>query len=143
MSVIYRETKDIPIEKLLPLYEAVDWPNYTRHPQQMADALAHSDWACSAWLGDELIGLVRAHSDGYFIAWVQDILVHPRHQRRGIGRELLSRCLRRYEHVGAVALFTDDEPRQQAFYEALGLRRMEAVSERLRCFVRVGKDTPP
>ena len=137
-QLTYEETTQIPAEQLLSLYESVGWSAYTQHPQSAAAALAASDWACAVWVDDTLVGLVRVISDDRFIAWVQDILVHPDHQRKGIGRELMSRALRRYEHVRKFVLLTDDEPRQQAFYEAMGFNRMESASDRLRCFVRLG-----
>jgi ribosomal protein S18 acetylase RimI-like enzyme len=54
--------------------------------------------------------------------FIQDILINPGFQRQGIGRELLSNCLERYQHVRMKVLITDDEERQKKFYESLGFR---------------------
>jgi len=45
-----------------------------------------------AWDNDRLVGAVRVLTDGYFVATVPEILVDPDYQRRGIGRELMSRA---------------------------------------------------
>ena len=38
-------------------------------------------------------GLARVISDGFTTAYLQDVLIHPHLQRRGIARELLARGL--------------------------------------------------
>ncbi|GAA3282546.1 hypothetical protein GCM10017707_31380 [Paenarthrobacter aurescens] len=68
------------------------------------------------------MGLARAISDDASIAYVQDILVRPEFQNKGVGRALFSRVQERYRHVRQFVLITDDEPGQRAFYEAMGLK---------------------
>ena len=68
-----------------------------------------------------LLGLARAISDDATIAYVQDILVNPSFQGAGVGRALFGQIQERYRHVRQTVLITDDEPRQRAFYESLGL----------------------
>lgn len=70
---------------------------------------------------EELIGIARCLTDSVFIWYLQDIIVHPAHQRRGIGRALFQQCLAPFHSVRAWVLMTDDEPHQRAFYESLGL----------------------
>ena len=57
----------------------------------------------------EVVGLVRSISDNVSIHYLQDILVHPNHQRTGIGRKLFERTLGRYKDVRTHMLLTDDE----------------------------------
>ena len=54
------------------------------------------------------------------VLYVQDILVEPGWQRRGVGRALMKAVLERYAHVLQVVLLTDDGPEQLAFYRSLG-----------------------
>ena len=87
--------------------------------------------------GGRLVGLARVVSDGHTIAYLQDILVDPGHQRRGIASELLRRIFARFGHVRQHVLLTDTEERQRAFYEAHGFRESRAVEgDELRAFVR-------
>ena len=86
----------------------------------------------------QLIGLARGLSDDVSIFYLQDVLVHPDWQHRGVGTALLTECLERYAHVRQKVLLTDDEESQRRFYESLGYedtRRITNVG--LHTFVRI------
>jgi len=69
---------------------------------------------------------------------LQDILVHPDFQRRGIGARLISECLIRYAHVRSKVLITDDEERQRLFYEKSGFQNTEDLTlVNLNTFVQI------
>lgn len=138
MSIELRDDAPIGREELLGLYESVGWSAYTRDPDRLVRALAGSRCWVSAHDDGTLAGLARAIGDGETIAYVQDVLVRPDRQGRGIGKELLTRLLERLP-VRQVVLLTDDEPGQQAFYRSCGLTRSDEVdSGPLRAFVRLG-----
>jgi ribosomal protein S18 acetylase RimI-like enzyme len=62
--------------------------------------------------------------------------VHPRHQRRGLGRALVRDCLERFDHVRQKVLLTDDRPSQLAFYASLGFHNTRELEvTRLNAFV--------
>jgi len=125
-------------EELLGLYAAVGWTAYTRDPDALVAAVQASTWVHVERRAGTLVGLVRVLSDDLAIAWIQDLLVHPDHQRAGLGRALATAALERFAHVRTVGLLTDDEPRQRAFYESVGLVALpEAAGGRLRSFVRL------
>ena len=62
--------------------------------------------------------------DGHTIVFVQDILVRPQFQRRGIGSALLQAVLNRYAGVRQIELFTDNTPETAAFYRSMGFREL-------------------
>lgn len=106
------------------LYDAVGWTAYTRDPLGLMRAIANSTYVVTARDADgRLVGLARGLSDDVAVFYLQDILVHPSRQRRGIGHSLLSACLDRFAHVRQKILLTDDDPAQLAFYESFGYRR--------------------
>ena len=74
----------------------------------------------AAWEDGELAGLIRAVGDGATIVFIQDILVAPERQRRGIGTALLRAVLERFNGVRQIELTTDDTPETAAFYRSLG-----------------------
>lgn len=133
----YRSEPDLPTDSLVDLYSAVNWEAYTRDPGALHRAVLNSTCVISAWEGDRLVGLVRALTDEVSILYVQDILVHPDHQRKGIARHLLADLLDRYPLVRAKVLLTDDEDRQKRFYESMGFTNTRDVQGFvLNAFVR-------
>ena len=111
---------DTTIEDLCSLYDAVGWTSYTADPDRLAAAIRGSSHVVAARQGERLVGLARAVSDDATIAYIQDILVRPEQQGRGIGRRLVQALLERYGHVRQKVLLTDDRQQQLAFYASLG-----------------------
>lgn len=133
-------TGEIPArDELLELYAAVGWTAYTEEAAALERGVAASSHVATVRDDGVLVGLLRAVSDGANIAYLQDVLVRPGHQRQGIGRNLVNSFLDRYGHVRQRVLLTDDEPRQRAFYEAMGFTRADLVEGGpLRAFVDLG-----
>ena len=108
------------LEQLLTLYDSVGWSAYTCEPDRLERAVTSSLSVFTAWDGPHLAGLVRAVGDGETILYIQDLLVRPSYQRRGIGRHLLEICLAQYPHVRQKVLLTDHTEGNLAFYRACG-----------------------
>ena len=125
--------------ELHELYTAVGWTAYTAAPQQLEQAIAGSYLVLAArsTADKSLIGLARTISDGHTIAYLQDVLVAPKHQRLGVGRALISSVLDHSAHIRQVVLLTDAEHTQRAFYESCGFTESHDVSPPLRSFVRL------
>jgi len=131
---------DLPFDQLLALYDAVGWVAYTseRRRAGLQKAVRNSTYVVSAWSGNTLIGLARGLSDDVSIFYLQDILVHPAFQGKGIGKQLLSNCLERFKHVRTKVLLTDDDEKQLRFYESVGFRNTKHLSKlRLNAFVHM------
>lgn len=126
----------VPIEALVALYGAVGWTAYTAQPDRLEAAVRGSTWVQTLWEGEALIGLVRVVSDDASIAWLQDILVHPDHQRRGLGRQLMQAALDRFGHVTRICLMTDGTVAQRAFYTAFGFVDTDDLSVQLVTYLR-------
>lgn len=73
-----------------------------------------------AWDGGTLVGAVRVLTDGYFFATVPEILVDPAYQRRGIGRELMTRAL---DEAPRGKIWFGAQPQSVGFFEKLGCER--------------------
>ena len=124
-------------DSVLSLYAAVGWTAYTKDPDTLVAAIDGSTAIFTATDDGALVGLARVISDGATICYLQDLLVHPASQRRGIGTALVTAALAAFPAVRQKVLLTDDEPEQRAFYEALGFAEASALSTGvLRAFVR-------
>lgn len=120
-DIEFADDEVVPIQELVELYESVNWLLYSADPDGLARAVDRSTYVVTARDADgELIGLARCLSDDASILHLQDVLVRPDRQRRGIGRFLVLVCLERFDHVRQKVLLADDEPHLSAFYRSLG-----------------------
>lgn len=126
-----RVGKTLPIEQLLALYDSVNWRAYTieQNRRKLETAVRNSTYVISAWKDSELVGFARGLSDDVSIFYLQDILVRPDFQGKGIGRMLLNNCLERFSHVRTKMLLTDNEEKQLKFYESLGFKNTRQLQK--------------
>lgn len=110
--------------EILGLYASVGWTAYTDDPAALRNGFANSLLTLAAYEEAALAGLIRVVGDGHTIVFVQDILVRPQFQRRGIGSALLQAVLNRYAGVRQIELLTDDTPETVAFYRSMGFREL-------------------
>jgi ribosomal protein S18 acetylase RimI-like enzyme len=110
--------------------EGVDWVALTatlvadafdngRTPEQLRHSFANSAVVVLAWAADEVVGTVRALSDGVCNAYVVDVWTYTPYRRRGVARTMMERLLSCLEGQH-VYLFTDDAAE---FYHKLGFRK--------------------
>jgi len=69
-----------------------------------------------------LIGAGRAVADGIDVSYLADIAVHPDHQGRGLGKEIVSRLRELSRHHKKIILYA--APGKDTFYLKLGFKRM-------------------
>lgn len=105
---------------ILPLYEAVGWTNYTKKPEMLRAAFLQSLKVLVVRVQGTVVGLIRAVGDGHSIVYIQDIIVHPKYQRCGIGTRLVQDLLNTFDHVYQIVLSTDAQEKTISFYESLG-----------------------
>lgn len=122
-----REYRKVDIEELLSLYRSVGWRNYTDDPDMLQAACQNSLLMLAAYRHDRLIGLVRVVGDGHSVILVQDLLVDPAEQRRGIDTALMHEILLRYRDVYHLQLMTDHTDGMKVFYQKLGLVSVDSL----------------
>ncbi len=125
----YVENPSIALEDVLPLYEAVEWTNYTQHPTMLKVAYENSLHMLGAFNEEgKLVGVLRAVGDGASILFIQDILVYPAYQHQGIGTKLLQITLEKYKNVYQIQLATDDSTKTVSFYESNGFTSLTSLN---------------
>jgi GNAT superfamily N-acetyltransferase len=126
MKIKYSETREIPVEQIIELYQSVEW-SAAEKPKLLYNALINSHSLVSAWSGDRLVGLGNAISDGFLVVYYPHLLVHPSFQGKGIGSEIMKILSRKYANFHQQMLVADG--RAIDFYRKHG-------------FVRAGKTEP-
>ena len=97
MDVEYRTNKELPCDQLYQLFLAVGWATEETTTREQLErfnvGFLDSTFVFSAWINAKLVGCVRVLSDRHFRSVILDLAVLPEFQKKGIGRELVQRCL--------------------------------------------------
>jgi GNAT superfamily N-acetyltransferase len=135
---ITQDWQSINFNKIVKLYDSVGWSTYTKSPELLEEAFKNSTFVLVAMIEDDVIGLSRSISDNVSIHYLQDILVCPEHQKKGVGRRLLSKALDHFHKVRTHMILTDDEESQLKFYESLGYKNTKLLKDiPLNTFVKM------
>ena len=110
------------IEKseVIALYRANEWSSAEK-PDQLLAALRNSHSLVTARLNGQLIGIGNAISDGHLVVYFPHMLVHPNHQRQGVGKKMMLAMQERY--VGFHQQMLTADGRAIDFYKSLGFSR--------------------
>jgi len=136
-SIEIREYTDMDMKAILSLYNSVGWLNYTNNPSMLEAACRNSLKILAAWNDDKLIGIIRAVGDGVSIVYIQDIIVLPEYQRRGVGGRLVNEIDMLFPNVYQKVLLTDNQTNSLGFYQRCGF----SLSDNYKCVAFV-KFTP-
>ena len=115
-----REYTEYNEKEIVRLYTEVGWTAYTDNLSALRRGFENSLLVLAAFENNELIGIIRVVGDGFTIVFVQDILVFPNQQRKGVGSLLLQAILDHYKDVRQIELATDNTPQTIAFYKSMG-----------------------
>ena len=99
-----------------------------RKGNKVRRAFENSQVVCFVTDKQRLIGAGRALTDGEYHGVIYDIVVHPEHQRQGIGLQLVKQIIERLP-VWRIMLVADTDV--QPFYAKIGFRPYADVMARL------------
>lgn len=136
MQFTIKEYAPYKEEEVLNLYNRVGWSHYTANPSMLKNAYEHSLKVLGAYDADKLVGVIRVVGDGASILYIQDLLVLPEYQRKGIGSLLLQKILLQYQEVYQKVLLTDHTEQTVRFYQSAGFRMDTDVD--VRAFLKIG-----
>jgi ribosomal protein S18 acetylase RimI-like enzyme len=106
--------------EVINLYRLNQWSSADK-PEQLMKALRNSHSLVTARIEGRLVGIGNAISDGYLVVYYPHMLVHPKFQRQGIGRQMMKVLQKIYSGFHQQMLTADNEA--LAFYESLGFER--------------------
>ena len=115
------------VEMIADLYRAGGWWNETWDPAGLGALIAGSFAFAVAVdpAAERAVGMGRVISDGVSDGYVQDLVVLPGYRGQGGGTMILSTLLDYCRSAGVTWVALVAEPGTEAFYTALGFRRME------------------
>jgi GNAT superfamily N-acetyltransferase len=110
-------------EELSNLYRVAPLGN--KKAADLATVFSNSMFRCFVYEAGTLIGAGRALADGIDCSYLCDIAVHPDHQGRGIGKEIVLRLRDLSKNHRKIILYA--APGKEPFYLKLGFARMRTA----------------
>ena len=107
-------------EELYRLYLAALLGHET--PTDLKVAFSNSMFKCFVYDSGRLIAVGRAVADGRDCSYISGVAVHPAHQGKGIGREVVTRLITLSKGHKKIILYS--APGKEPFYRKLGFKRM-------------------
>ena len=125
MEIVYQDTHRFQPADLQELFLSVEWSS-GHYPDRLVQAMENYETVYTAWDGRKLVGLICAMDDGIMTAYVHYLLVHPKYQHLGIGRQLVEQIKDTYrDYLRLVLVAYHDE---MGFYESCGFQKAEDAS---------------
>lgn len=108
-------------EQLSSLRESVGW---NRMEKELSNPKMTSYYHIAAFEDNELIGYVDCISNGVTDAYIQDLMVKPWYQGKGIGSELMNKMIEylKESHIYMISVIFDEN--LKSFYERFGFYTM-------------------
>ena len=100
-------------------------PLGNKSPAWLETAFSNSRFKFFAREDNALIAAGRAVADGVDCSYLCDIVVHPSHQGRGLGREVIDRLIAASRGHRKIILYA--VPGKEDFYRRFGFRRMRTA----------------
>lgn len=121
ISIRAYRTKDF--ESIQRLSSAEGWTTPADRPKEARSAWRRS-WPALVATDEkgEVIGFVRALTDGEVTTYICELLVVPDYRQKGLGSALLGVCHHLYPNTRLDLLSTESADQ---FYEAIGCRRFQ------------------
>ena len=114
MEISYvQNDKNLSADKFLEMVNNV-WPG--EYDLELTHEAIKNSINITAWDKEALVGCVRVLTDGYFFGTITEILVLPKYQNMGIGRELMRLAF----DCSPTSLYFGAQPESEKFYEKLG-----------------------
>lgn len=122
----YKEIDSSIIEEVKELYRKNSWNAYLKNDEKLIRAFNNSLYTEGVFDENKLIGIIRCVGDGEHVLMVQDLLIDPEYQKRGIGTYLFKSILQKYSKVRMFLVLTDiDDVVDNKFYKAFNLKELE------------------
>ncbi|MDU2686213.1 MAG: GNAT family N-acetyltransferase [Paeniclostridium sordellii] len=125
----YKEFDSSMIEEIKDIYKKESWNAYLRDDEKLIRAFDNSLYIMGAFDNCKLVGFIRCVGDGEHILVVQDLIVEPKYQQRGIGTYLFKTIMQKYSNVRMFMVVTDlEDIVDNKFYKSFNLKKLEDMN---------------
>ncbi len=115
------ENEFVSAHDIANLRESVGW---NRMESCYEDPLMVSFYHIAVYDNELLVGYVDCASNGVTDAYIQDLVVHPDYQNRGIGTELMNRMISYLKTKGIYMISVIYDDSLSPFYNRFGFAEM-------------------
>ena len=125
----YKEIDATMIKEIKEIYKKESWNSYLKDDEKLVRAFDNSLYFLGAFDDYKLIGFIRCVGDGEHVLLVQDLIIDPEYQQKGIGTYLFKTIMQKYYNVRMFMVITDiDDVVDNKFYKSFNLKEMKAMS---------------
>ena len=119
--MIYKYNESISPEAMADLRESVGW---NRMEKEYGNPLMTSFFHIAVYDGDLLVGFVDSVSNGVTDAYIQDLIVRPDYQGKGIGTDLMKKMIAslKEKHIYMISVIFEES--LKPFYDRFGFNTM-------------------
>lgn len=119
--MVYKFNEKVSVKSLADLRESVGW---NRMEKEYENPLMISYYHIAAYEYEKLIGYIDSVSNGVTDAYIQDLMVCPEHQGKGIGTELMNEMIKylKENHIYIISVVYEES--LKTFYERFGFNHM-------------------
>ena len=94
---MFLEENKLDLNTYLSLRQSVGWRDLTN--AQAERALKGSLFTVAAWEEGQAVGMGRLVGDGAVICYIQDFIVTPKYQGKGVGQMIMERLIEYVEEI--------------------------------------------
>ena len=119
--MIFKTNEKVPAALLSSLRESVGW---NKMEKELSNPNMTSFCHISAFEENELVGYIDSISNGVTDAYIQDLMVKPEYQGKGIGSKLMNMMIDylKENHIYMISVVFDES--LKSFYERFGFYTM-------------------
>lgn len=119
--MIYKYNETVSAKDLSDLREAVGW---NRMEDEYSNPLMTSYYHIAVYEDGKLVGYIDSVSNGVTDAYIQDLMVHPDYQGKGLGTELMNQMITYLKENRIYIISVVFEESLKPFYDRFGFSSM-------------------